>query len=152
MRSAPNRVNETKWAGGTRAGRSDAMGSVMGRVKWFSAEKGYGFIERDSGEDVFVHHSEIEMDGFKALEPGDSVRFEIVPSDRGPRAHQVVREATEGSRRERGGDSRPAGSRRRSAGGAATTRSEDRLRDAAAAGSEDASLDAQIRRKLKKYL
>lgn len=49
-----------------------------GKVKWFNAEKGYGFIERENGEDVFVHFSAIEMEGFKTLEEGQEVSFEIV--------------------------------------------------------------------------
>lgn len=51
---------------------------MLGRVKWFNAEKGYGFIERDNGPDVFVHFSAIEMDGFKTLDEGAEVEFEIV--------------------------------------------------------------------------
>lgn len=60
-----------------------------GTVKWFNAEKGYGFIERDSGEDVFVHFSAINDEGFKTLEEGQEVGFEIVDGDRGPQAENV---------------------------------------------------------------
>ncbi len=60
-----------------------------GKVKWFNAEKGYGFIERESGEDVFVHFSAIEMDGFKTLEEGQEVSFEIVQGAKGPQAANV---------------------------------------------------------------
>lgn len=60
-----------------------------GRVKWFSNEKGYGFIERDGGEDVFVHYSSIEQDGFKTLDEGQEVEFEIVQGARGPQAANV---------------------------------------------------------------
>ena len=62
-----------------------------GRVKWFSNEKGYGFIERESGEDVFVHYSAIQQEGFKTLEEGEEVRFEIVQGARGPQAANVLR-------------------------------------------------------------
>lgn len=60
-----------------------------GTVKWFSAEKGYGFIEREDGDDVFVHFSAIQTEGFKTLEEGQKVEFEIADSDRGPQAVDV---------------------------------------------------------------
>jgi len=62
-----------------------------GRVKWFSNEKGYGFIEREGGEDVFVHYSAIQEEGFKTLDEGQEVEFEIVMGDRGPQAANVVK-------------------------------------------------------------
>ncbi len=62
-----------------------------GKVKWFDAKKGYGFIEREDGDDVFVHFSAIEEDGFKSLEDGQEVEFEIVEGDRGPQAENVVK-------------------------------------------------------------
>lgn len=62
-----------------------------GNVKWFDNKKGYGFIEREEGEDVFVHFSAIEEDGFKSLEDGQEVEFEIVEGDRGPQAENVVK-------------------------------------------------------------
>ena len=61
----------------------------QGTVKWFNAEKGFGFIERESGDDVFVHFSAIEGDGFKSLEDGQSVEFDIEEGDRGPQATNV---------------------------------------------------------------
>ncbi|MCL5676946.1 MAG: cold shock domain-containing protein [Firmicutes bacterium] len=64
---------------------------MLGKVKWFNAEKGYGFIEREDGGDVFVHYSAIQMDGFKALNEGDRVEFEIVEGARGPQAANVTR-------------------------------------------------------------
>jgi CspA family cold shock protein len=64
---------------------------MTGRVKWFNAEKGFGFIERDDGDDVFVHFSAIQGTGFKALNEGDEVSFDIVDGDRGPQAANVVR-------------------------------------------------------------
>lgn len=64
---------------------------MQGKVKWFNAEKGYGFIEREGGDDVFVHYSAIEMEGFKTLEEGQMVEFEIVEGSRGPQAANVVK-------------------------------------------------------------
>jgi len=62
-----------------------------GRVKWFNAEKGFGFIERDGGNDVFVHFSAINMEGFKTLEEGMEVEFEVVEGAKGPQAANVSR-------------------------------------------------------------
>ncbi|QHS24054.1 cold-shock protein [Virgibacillus sp. MSP4-1] len=64
---------------------------MTGTVKWFNSEKGFGFIEREGGDDVFVHFSAIEEEGFKTLEDGQSVEFEIVEGDRGPQAANVVK-------------------------------------------------------------
>ena len=66
---------------------------MTGKVKWFSAEKGYGFIEREDGDDVFVHFSAIQGDGFKTLAEGQGVEFEIVEGARGPQASNVVKTA-----------------------------------------------------------
>ena len=68
------------------------MARETGEVKWFSNEKGYGFIERADGEDVFVHHSDILGDGFKTLEPGETVEYEVIDAEKGPKALEVVRE------------------------------------------------------------
>ena len=62
---------------------------MVGKVKWFSAEKGYGFIEREDGGDVFVHFSAIQDEGFKTLTEGQEVEFEIVEGARGPQAANV---------------------------------------------------------------
>ncbi len=62
-----------------------------GTVKWFSEKKGYGFIERDDGSDVFVHYSSIDSPGFKTLVEGEGVLFEVQESDRGPVAKSVQR-------------------------------------------------------------
>ncbi|MFC5603304.1 cold-shock protein [Sporosarcina koreensis] len=62
----------------------------QGKVKWFSNEKGYGFIETDNGEDVFVHYTGIMSDGFKTLDEGQTVSFEIVEGNRGPQAANVL--------------------------------------------------------------
>lgn len=64
---------------------------MQGKVKWFNAEKGYGFIETEQGGDVFVHFSAIQMDGYKTLEEGQSVEFDIVQGARGPQAANVVK-------------------------------------------------------------
>lgn len=63
---------------------------MTGKVKWFNAEKGYGFITSDEGKDIFVHYSAIQTDGFRSLEEGQKVSFEIVESDRGQQAANVV--------------------------------------------------------------
>ena len=63
----------------------------QGNVKWFNGEKGFGFIEVEGGEDVFVHFSAIEGDGFKTLDEGQAVEFDIVDGDRGPQAANVVK-------------------------------------------------------------
>ena len=60
-----------------------------GTVKWFSNKKGFGFIEREEGADVFVHHSSIQMDGFKTLEEGEAVQFQVVDGDKGPQATNI---------------------------------------------------------------
>lgn len=62
-----------------------------GTVKWFNAEKGYGFIEREDGGDVFVHFSAIQSEGFKTLEEGQAVEFDVVQGNRGEQAANVVR-------------------------------------------------------------
>ncbi|MGJ7922289.1 cold-shock protein [Neobacillus sp. LXY-4] len=60
-----------------------------GTVKWFNAEKGFGFIERESGDDVFVHFSAIQSEGFKSLDEGQAVTFEVEQGQRGPQASNV---------------------------------------------------------------
>ncbi|QOY36416.1 cold-shock protein CspD [Anaerobacillus isosaccharinicus] len=64
---------------------------LQGTVKWFNAEKGFGFIEREGGDDVFVHFSAIQGDGFKSLEEGQKVTFEIVEGNRGAQAANVTK-------------------------------------------------------------
>lgn len=62
-----------------------------GIVKWFSEKKGYGFIERNDGRDIFVHYSSINTSGFKTLTEGDRVSFKVEETDRGPQAKNVMR-------------------------------------------------------------
>ena len=64
---------------------------MTGKVKWFNAEKGYGFIAREDGGDVFVHFSAIQSEGFKTLEEGQAVEFDVVQGNRGEQAANVVR-------------------------------------------------------------
>ena len=64
---------------------------MKGTVKWFNAEKGYGFIEREDGGDVFVHFSAIQGEGFKTLEEGQAVEFDVVEGNRGEQAANVVK-------------------------------------------------------------
>ncbi|HLA50961.1 MAG TPA: cold-shock protein [Thermodesulfobacteriota bacterium] len=63
-----------------------------GTVKWFNESKGYGFLEQESGEDVFVHFTAISGDGFKTLKEGQKVRFDVVKGPKGPQASNVVAE------------------------------------------------------------
>jgi CspA family cold shock protein len=64
---------------------------LKGTVKWFNAEKGYGFLQVEGGEDVFVHFSAIQGDGFKTLDEGQEVEFDITDGNRGPQAENVVK-------------------------------------------------------------
>ena len=71
---------------------------MQGKVKWFNNEKGYGFIGRDNDADVFVHYSAIMGDGFRTLQEGDQVEFEIVQGPKGPQAANVIK-TIEGTQR-----------------------------------------------------
>lgn len=67
------------------------MAEYLGTVKWFNNTKGYGFIGHEGGPDVFLHYSSIQVDGYKTLNEGDSVTFDIVQGDKGPQADKVSR-------------------------------------------------------------
>ena len=66
------------------------MSREQGKVKWFNAAKGYGFLERQQGKDVFVHHTAIEMEGYRELKEGQEVEFEVVQGAKGPQAERVT--------------------------------------------------------------
>ena len=76
-------------AAGSSAARNVGAHVAQGTVKWFNAEKGFGFIAVDGGQDVFVHYSAIQMDGYKTLEEGQRVTFEVVQGEKGPQADAV---------------------------------------------------------------
>ena len=71
--------------------RQEPVAQYKGKVKWFNNAKGYGFIGREDGPDVFVHYSAIQLDGYKTLKEGDDVEFDIVEGQKGPQADAVVR-------------------------------------------------------------
>lgn len=118
------------------------MARETGSVKWFSNEKGYGFIERGNGEDVFVHHSDILGDGFKTLDEGEDVEYEVEDADKGPKARNVVRE---GDSLEDHGAAVGSGSERPDGGRS----SSDRAGQADDAG-DGGGLGAQLKEKLGK--
>lgn len=64
---------------------------MKGTVKWFNAKKGFGFISDEEGNDVFVHFSALRMDGFKVLDEGDEVEFEVIDGEKGPQAANVTK-------------------------------------------------------------
>ena len=67
------------------------MAQFAGTVKWFNNAKGYGFLGRDGGPDVFVHYSSIQTEGYKSLKEGEPVEFDVVQGDKGPQADNVTR-------------------------------------------------------------
>ena len=71
------------------AHKQEETNMEQGKVKWFNAEKGFGFIEREGGDDVFVHFSAIQGEGFKSLDEGQSVTFDVEQGQRGPQASNV---------------------------------------------------------------
>ncbi len=73
------------------------MTREKGIVKWFSTDKGYGFIRREDGAEIFVHHTDIEVDGYASLKNGETVEFDVFESDRGPKARNLVPLEADGS-------------------------------------------------------
>jgi CspA family cold shock protein len=67
------------------------MSQYKGVVKWFNNAKGYGFLGREEGSDVFVHYSSIQIDGYKSLKEDDEVEFDVIQGEKGPQADQVAR-------------------------------------------------------------
>ncbi len=63
---------------------------MTGKVKWFNAEKGFGFITAENGKDIFAHFSQIQKDGYKALQEGEAVEFDITEGQKGPQASNIV--------------------------------------------------------------
>jgi CspA family cold shock protein len=74
-------------------GREDEWHMAVGTVKWFNPDKGYGFVSREDGEDLFVHYSEIQMEGFKTLSEGQEVEFEVTTGQNGKLQASNVRSA-----------------------------------------------------------
>lgn len=73
------------------------MARKTGKVKWFSSEKGYGFLEQEDGPDVFVHYSAVEGSGFRSLNEGEEVEFDVIEEPKGPKAQNVVRTGQQGA-------------------------------------------------------
>lgn len=103
------------------------MARLRGNVKWFDTEKGWGFIRLEDGEEVFVHHSDIQGEGFRSLKDGAEVELEVERADRGPRARKVVAIGAESQ----GPEARSSASQdsRRTAGGGRGNRSRGRGRE-----------------------
>jgi cold shock protein len=80
----------TRHFGGTKRGKSGAA-REKGRVKWFNNTKGYGFVERENGEDIFVHYSSILGNGYKSLEEGQAVEFTVTEGKKGLQATEVTK-------------------------------------------------------------
>src|SRR5688500_10878630 len=94
-RSRPSGPPTASWTQERRRrrgrGQRRPTSMIEGTVKWFNESKGFGFLSREGGPDVFVHHSEIRAEGFRTLNEGDRVRFEVVDSPKGPRAANVTK-------------------------------------------------------------
>jgi CspA family cold shock protein len=137
------------------------MGRETGFVKWFSREKGYGFVRRENGDEVFVHHSDIQGNGFRSLRQGEKVEFEIEGSDRGPRVRRLVQlqesqgaeeqrsgKPSEGGRRRGGRRQRSTEGGRRARPGEGGSERSSRTDDAPVTDSRKMTLAEQIRAKL----
>ena len=74
-----------------RQGKKEGKNRMTGKVKWFNAEKGFGFISQEDGRDVFVHYSHIQQEGYKSLEEGEAVRFDVIEAEKGLQARNVVK-------------------------------------------------------------
>jgi CspA family cold shock protein len=83
-------VSRRRFGAAPLQGRNSTM-RITGKVKWFNNAKGYGFIEREGGSDVFVHFSAVQGNGFRTLEEGQAVEFEIVDGPKGPQAGNVTK-------------------------------------------------------------
>lgn len=116
------------------------MAREKGVVKWFSTDKGYGFIRREGGDEIFVHHTDIEVDGYASLKNGETVEFDVFDSDRGPKARNLVPLEAGGTRKTPGVKAEGRGrSDDRSRSGRSGTRSRsrsERSRSAEPAGGE----------------
>ena len=126
------------------------MDRQRGTVKWFSREKGWGFIQLQSGEDIFVHHSDIIGEGFVTLDDGEVVEFSVEEMEKGPRAREV-RSLAEGDRSE--GEERSRGQEaRESSGGDARSGRPDADRETSSTDSGGLRpLAAQLREKLGRH-
>jgi CspA family cold shock protein len=90
LRNPAVRAENAAQAGGKHEEVDMAGERVSGTVKWFNDDKGFGFIERQGGADVFVHHSSIKMEGFKSLKEGQKVTMEVTQGQKGPQAENVM--------------------------------------------------------------
>lgn len=125
------------------------MGRVRGTVKWFDPEKGWGFIRLDSGQEIFVHHSDIQGEGFRTLKDGEPVELEVEKAERGPRARRVTEPGAEvapaRSGNESGGGEGAAAGRRgtRNRSGPRSSAATEPASDRSRGGG--GSLDQQVR-------
>lgn len=96
VRSAAFFIGEKTWTESSGDFRKEERVRSKGTVKWFNDRKGFGFIRLESGEDVFVHYSALQGDGFKSLKEGESVEFDIVQGAKGPQAANVMKMSLSG--------------------------------------------------------